>query len=487
MMPRSSHASSSFAIALLVSLVAGCGNSGNSSGTGGNTGGSGGATGGSAGAGGTAGAGGMTGSGGSGGSGGGGPMCGTSGWVTYGHDGQRTSASDGCVGAMATIAWSYTPVPPDGKKVSRLWQPVATPDATYLHWAATIDPYIGTTAADRIDAKGERVWTFDSGSDANLGDWPTLWKDTLVLNADGVYMLDSATGKSTAGTGVDWWGQTIPTDGALLLSNTSKSDGPGLFVATLDAKAQVLWKQNEQGTMCGQSFADQTGGIALDGTTLFYAPRYATGSAMMPPFASGVYAFDTTAMGKQLWTVPTTPQSAVSAADGLVFLVEQAMAGMTALVARKQKDGSVAWSQPLMGGASGQAPAIADGLVIVGTFGGVMAFGEMDGAPKWKAMMPTGYAAPAQLSVNNGCGGLQPLGNLPDTAIAVARGSGTVLVTDQKDIVMLKLATGEAAGKLSPDGVMGQLADPIVVGSRVYVVERNFPGDKSRLIALDTK
>jgi len=61
-----------------------------------------------------------------------------------------------------------------------------------------------------------------------------------------------------------------------------------------------------------EGVADQTGGIALDGTTLFYAPLYATGSATQPTFASAVYAFDTTNAGALLWKMPTHPASAIS-------------------------------------------------------------------------------------------------------------------------------------------------------------------------------
>ncbi len=330
-------------------------------------------------------------------------------------------------------------MPPSGKDVSKLWGPVASADAAYLHWAATIPPYVGTTAADRIDTTGKRVWTFDSGSDANFGDWPSLWKDRLVLDSDGIYMRDIATGAKAAGTGVDWWGQSIPTDSALLLVDTSKADGPGLFVAALDDKAAVLWKQNEQGTQCGQGLTDQTGGIALDGTTLFYAPRYASGSTVQPSFASGVYAFDTTASGAKIWSVATTPASAISAAGGLVFLVEKPASASAKLVARKQSDGSVAWSADLASAAGVQAPAIAGGTVIVGTQGGLFAYAANDGTPRWNTPKPNGYAAPASLTIDNACGGPQPVGNLPDTAIAIAGGSATLVVTQGKEVFVVSL------------------------------------------------
>ena len=413
------------------------------------------------------------------------PGCGDGPWSTYGRDGRRTAASDGCIAGALTTLWAYTPAPPEGKDVQMLWHAVADADAVYLYWSATIPPYIGTTAADRVDLNGARAWTFDSGTDANFGDWPSLWQDRLVLQGDAIFMLDVATGMNVVGTGVDWWGQSIPGDGALFASNTSKADGPGLFVYAMDAQATVLWKQNEQGTQCGEALADQTGGIALDGTTLFYAPRYATGSMVQPSFSSGVFAFDTAAMGAKLWEVATTPQSAISAGDGLVFLVEQGQDNATALAARRQSDGSLAWSTPVQGPGA-QAPALSGGLVIVGSSGGLLAFDAASGAPKWSAMTPTGYSAPALLTVGNGCAGTQPLGNLPDTAIAIAAGSQTVVAVQGQQIGVLGLADGVMAATTTPDGVTGTLFNPVIVGSRLYVVERNFPASGSRLIALQS-
>ncbi|HTL93256.1 MAG TPA: PQQ-binding-like beta-propeller repeat protein [Steroidobacteraceae bacterium] len=481
------------AFALSASLLAACGDdddtgtaaTGGKSGAGGKggTGGTGkGGTGGSGGSGG--GVGGASGSGGVGGSAGSGATCGNEAWPTYAHDGRRTSASDGCISGALKTLWGYTPVPPSGHDISKLWQSVAAPDAIYLHWSATIPPYVGTSAADRVDTSGKRVWTFDSGTDADFGDWGSLWKDRFVLNADGIFMLDSAAGTSAGGTGVDWWGQSIPTDTALLVANTSKADGPGLFVAALDANAGVLWKQNEQGTNCGEALADQTGGIALDGTTLFYAPRYASGSTTQPSFPSGIYTFDTTANGAPGWKVATTPISAISAADGLVFVVEQPAGGTAALVARKQQDGSIAWSADLPGGAGVQAPAIADGTVIVGTASGLQAFATNGGAPRWNTPTPNGYTSPNSLTVTNGCAGSQPLGNLPDTAIAIARGSGTVVVAQGTKLTLVSLASGMVASDVTPDGVSGTLVNPIIVGKRVYVVERSAPAT-SRLVALE--
>lgn len=394
--------------------------------------------------------------------------CGTGAWVTYGHDGQRTSASDGCVDGPLTAIWTYLPEAPAGKVVNRLFHPLASKDAAFLRWSASDPPYTGTSAADRVTLDGKRVWTFDSGTDTDLGDWSSLWKDKLVINSDGIYLLDQADGHGVGSTGVDWWGQTIPTAGALLFSNTSKSDGPGLFVGALDEKAAVVWKQNEQGTMCGQGFADQTGGIALDGATLFYAPLYASGSMTQPMFASGLYAYESTT-GMPLWNVPTSPASAVSAGAGLVYLIEGTQ-GMLKLLARKQADGSVAWTADLAG-AGVQAPVLADGKVIVATFSGITAFQQADGKVAWTSMVNVA-AFLNNTPVSNGCGGLQPLANLPTTTLAAALGSKTLLAVQGPTATILDLATGKTKWTGTP-AMNATLINPIIVGDRVYLVNQS--------------
>src|SRR6185312_7479752 len=101
--------------------------------------------------------------------------------------------------------------------------------------------------------------------------------------------------------------------------------------------------QNKQGTQCGDSLGDKMGGIAIDGGVLFYAPQYSAGGSVQPTFASGVYAFDA-ASGSPKWNVATTPSSAISAGNGLVYVIES-----NAIVARKATDGSVGWTNPLPG------------------------------------------------------------------------------------------------------------------------------------------
>ncbi|HEY1957578.1 MAG TPA: PQQ-binding-like beta-propeller repeat protein [Polyangiaceae bacterium] len=394
-----------------------------------------------------------------------GPSCGSGAWLTYGHDGARTFASDGCVQGPLTVAWSYSPAPPASATVNAVHHALAASDAVYLQWAASDGPYIGTTAADKVSTTGTRVWTFDSGSDANMGDWASVSGSNLVIDADGVYFVPLADGKMTVTTGVDWWGQTIAdTAGGVWFADTSKSDGPGLFVGELDVTAKTLWQGNKQGTNCGDSLGDVMGGIALDGGTLFYAPSYTAGGSVQPTFTSGLYAFDAAA-GTPKWNVQTTPTSTISAGNGLIYLIE---AG--AVVARKESDGSVDWTQPLAG-AGAQAPVLADGLAIAAGNAGVSAFDAKTGKPAWSTAL-TGAAARAYtLTLTNGCGGSQNLGAAIATTMAAAVPSDTLVVTASDGVHVLSLATGADTWTGKVTGAKNVVHDPVIVGKTVYVVD----------------
>lgn len=394
-----------------------------------------------------------------------GPACGTGAWLTYGHDAARTFASDGCVQGPLTVSWTYTPTPQTNKTVNAVHHALAASDGVYLQWAGSIDPYIGTTAADRVDLTGKRVWTYESSSDANMGNWASVSGSNLVIDDDGIYWVPLADGKSTVTTGVDWWGQTIPdAAGGVWFVTTSKSDGPGLFVGQIDATAKVIWSQNKQGTQCGDALGDKMGGIAIDGGVLFYAPQYSTGGTVQPTFASGLYAFDAAA-GTPKWNVATTPSSTISAGNGLVYLIES-----NALVARSQKDGSVTWTKPLAG-AGAQAPVLASGLVIAAGSAGVSAFDAKTGADAWSTPM-TGAAARAySMTITNGCSGSQNLGAAIATTIAAAVPSNTLVVTASDGVHVLSLTTGQDTWNGKIPGAKNVVHDPVIVGKSVYVVD----------------
>ncbi|MEP7124776.1 MAG: hypothetical protein ABJE95_27860, partial [Byssovorax sp.] len=119
--------------------------------------------------------------------------------------------------------------------------------------------------------------------------------------------------------------------------------------------------------------------------------------------------------------------------------------------------------------------------VLVATPTGVLAFGQADGKPAWTSTVSA--AAPANNTpIGNGCGGVQPLRNLPTTSLAAALGSGTVVAVQGTDVTVMALDTGitKWTGKQS---VMGTLVNPVIVGNRLYVVNHGGqPGDS--LLAL---
>lgn len=394
-----------------------------------------------------------------------GPSCGTGAWLTYGHDAERTFASDGCVKGPLAVSWTYTPTPKANHTVNAVHHALAASDAVYLQWAGSDDPYIGTTAADRISTSGTRVWTYDSGSDANMGNWASVSGSNLVIDDDGVYWVGIADGTSTVTTGVDWWGQTIADSaGGVWFVTTSKSDGPGLFVGELDATAKVLWSQNKQGTQCGDALGDKMGGIAIDGGVLFYAPQYSVGGTVQPTFASGLYAFDAVT-GTPKWNVPTTPASAISAGNGLVYVIES-----NAVVARSQADGSVTWTKPLAG-AGAQAPVLAAGLAIAAGSAGVSAFDAKTGADAWSTPLTGAAAKSYTMVITNGCSGSQNLGAAIATTMAAAVPSGTLVVTASDGVHVLSLETGTDTWSGKVPGTTNVVHDPVIVGKSVYVVD----------------
>lgn len=395
------------------------------------------------------------------------PPCGESAWTTYGKDARRTFATDGCVTAPLSVKWHYAPAPPNGRTFEQAFRAVAQKDAVFLAWMASAPPYTGTTAADRIDTTGQRVWTFDSGTDTSFGNWPSIGATTLAVNDDGLYLLGLGDGKVVHSTGVDWWGQTIPNGAGFFVVNALQADGPGIFVGAVDDTAKTVWQQNLH-QMCGKGWGDVMGGIAADGGVLFYAPLYQTGTGGDPGFPSGVFAFDGAA-GTPKWSMTTTkPKSAVSAGDGRVYLVEDP----STIVARSQADGAVVWSKPLAPAQiGGQAPVLANGLAIVATTQGLVAVHASDGTPAWTAPKVSAAQIPFAGAIGNGCGGTVATGGAFATSMAASLASGTLVVTANDGVHLVALATGADMIAYAPDGGAFGLHDPVIVGKTVYVID----------------
>jgi outer membrane protein assembly factor BamB len=224
--------------------------------------------------------------------------------------------------------------------------------------------------------------------------------------------------------------------------------------------------------MCRIDAGDLAGGLALDGGALFYAPSYSLGMGVTLGFESGLYSFDP-ATGKQTWFQATTPTSSISAGDGLVYLIE----GGTQLVARKESDGTQAWTAMAMG-AGTQSPVLAGGIVIIATAQGVSTFDAKTGKAGWTAPVMGGEAQAADLMFSGGCvpGSGQWTGNdfgtsVPTATMAAATGSGTLVVTASDGIHVLSLATGAQAWTGMPAMAIGSVFNPVIVGKAVYVID----------------
>lgn len=399
--------------------------------------------------------------------GGGAAPCTPDGWTTYGHDARRTFAACASVTAAPTLAWRTQPAPPPGRDFQEIHRAIADDQAVYVNWSATIPPYIGTTAVDRIDPTGARVWTFDSGTDANFGNWMSLGAGRVVAVDDAIFSLDAATGPTGTQTSVDYWGQTLFDGTRFYLANVAQADGPGLFVGGFDGELTFAWKKNEF-AQCGADPSDQAGGIALDGGKLFYAPRY-TFTNVTPPFESGVYAFDP-ATGEPGWFVAASPTTPLSAGDGRLYLVLDG----TRLVALSQADGSTLWEHAVQS-PTAQAPVLIDGLVVEATSAGLVAVHATDGSLAWEKPATLGFG-PQLFTVGNACSGCSVLVQV--TYVAAARASHTLVVANGSSLEVRDVATGDTVGAYAhPDGKT--FRDPIVVPGRIYAT------DGEDLFALD--
>jgi hypothetical protein len=311
----------------------------------------------------------------------------------------------------------------------------------------------------------------------DLANWLTLWSGHVVVNDDGLYFLDPSSGVHQLDDGVDNWGATAPGDQRLYANNTSHIDGAEIYVGAYDDQAKQLWAKNTYG-QCRIDAADGTGGIAIEGGVLFYAPRYAAGQNVVLGFSSGVYAFDG-ASGADKWFQPTTPASTISVGGGRVYLVEGDN-GATKLVARNQSDGAVAWSADVSG-ASAQAPVLALGKVITASASGVVAFDAASGQSAWTANVQGAAVALGTLTFSGGCAGNVPQSIHPQTSMAAALGSSTIVVAAFDGLHVLSIADGSEAWKGAVPQASGLARNPVLVGKRVFVT------DATGLVALDAQ
>jgi PQQ-like domain len=404
--------------------------------------------------------------------------CGTSEWPTYGHDAQRTGASDGCMSGPLTFAWSYEPAPTtmDLKSVDHV---VTAGGAVFARYTAGFGPEL-----DRLSATGQKAWSWvvPGGRDTFELHWSTVALGVVLVEDDGLFVIDAATGANAGGGSYDDWGQNTA-DGTRFYVNSdvNSPDGPGLYVGAYDPTGNAVW-QKDSYKMCGTGVSETYGSLAVDGGKVYRSGVYSSPAGSASPIASGVAVYDAAA-GTPGWTQPTTPASAISAGGGRVYLVERAAGGL-ALVARKESDGSVAWSQSVTA-PSVQAPVVANDLVIVATSTDVRAFSGGTGAPAWTA---SGVSASASAhtfagAFDNCKQSTIDFGSLPNTSLAAALGSNSLVVTAKDAVHILSLADGSDQWHGTPAKVTGPLRNPVIVGRTLYAVDTG-AGMPGQLVSL---
>ena len=395
-------------------------------------------------------------------------------WTTIGHDAARTSASNGCIHPSLTEIWRYgakTTVN-DASVAISVANAVADTTSVYVHLM------YNAPTLDRIAAKDASLtWRYQGSADFDAGNWLTVALGYVMAVDDGVYLVDQTTGKLKSTSGVDWWGDNTADASRFYLVTTTHGDGPGAFVGAWDVAKNLVWHANQQGS-CTTPIGDENNAVALAGGALFYAPWYRLGTASgvtdgATQFPSGVYAFDA-ATGAVKWSAQTTPQSAIAAAGGDLYLVEKG----GALVARSQPTGAIVWSTPLPDAATsvgGESPVVAGGKVVVGTSQHVLAFDAATGKQAWStAVIGAGAPNTGQSSANFvSCpANAEPLPSGRMTHMAAATASGTLVVTAADAIHVLALDTGADLGKYA----VARAFDPIIVGDRLYVVAYGMNG-----------
>jgi len=365
--------------------------------------------------------------------------CADDGWTTYAHDAARTGANVGCLFGPLHPSWTFTPKWVNGTP-SHAARVVATSDGVFA--SGGIGP---TPTLWRLDpATGAVVWRYVTMADATRDGWPTLAPDKVMIVDDGVYSIDSETGRGHRGE-LDAWGESLTDGERLYAENDRYWDGYGLSVSAFDLEARKLWRRDYQARVRFYIPPD-VGGVAMADGRLVHAAQHG------PLATTGLSAFDP-GSSERIWRVAVSPQSSPSIADGLVFTMESSNGGASdRLVARSLADGTLAWARELPG-ARGPAPVLARGMVIIHGRTGVTALDRRTGALAWSC--PLTRTAEALQSA---------------TTMAAAEGSGTLVVVSGRTLNLLDLADGRQTWSVEVSPSAKRVEGPVITGSAVYVV-----------------
>jgi outer membrane protein assembly factor BamB len=363
-------------------------------------------------------------------------------WPTYGADARRTSVNLSSCSGPLSVRWSFRPENVNGREARAKHVAV---DERGVFVAAELGESSAGYAL-RID-DGTLMWTYDSRTDIHHGRWPTLTDAWVVLNDDGLFVLDPETGKKQFDKGLDWWGQTLTDEDRLYLVNTYHIHGPPVFVGAMDAEMEPVWRRNVYGTVA-EDYRDSVGAIALDDGALYQAVDLRYGAL------NGVFAFDAKT-GAEKWHVSSVPEGAISAADHRVFGVEREDRDEPLrMTARKQSDGSLIWAKPVAD-TDRAAPAIAGERLLSFSRQGVVARSASTGEDRWHRT----FSTPARPPVRQA------------THIAVSWMSQSVIVAAGIELAVLHLADGSVLWQgAAPGDGDGAVHSPVVAEDSVYVV-----------------
>lgn len=360
-------------------------------------------------------------------------------WPMYAHDARRTSATVGCCRAPLSPLWSFVP-PPKPPRESRIHHAIATKDMIFASGVIGESPSVFALSHD-----GKLVWTFDSHVDITRHEWPSYVLDRVILNDDGLYILDPRSGEQEVNRGLDSWGQVITNGRNLFATNTWYIAGPKTYVGALEAGGAPLWKHHQYGVV-REDVMDRLGGIAIGGDLLVFAPNYT------PSPGSGVYGH-ATEDGAFRFSMTTLPKSHVTFVGETLYLFERLEgAEVETLVARGANDGKVRWTFNAES-LNPTAPVAVQGKVIFREKGGaVVAVRRGEGTLAWR----TPLAPPEAGEVGWA------------TSLAAASGSSTLLAVDGKELAVLSLDDGRVEWRGRP-GLTAAPHSPVIAGGRLYV------------------
>jgi hypothetical protein len=435
---------------------------------------------------------------------------GTSSWATYAHDALRTSASDGCALGPLSLSWSYASTPfvfnDPSYTVIGLDNAIADTSGLYVSSVQVKSGGAQASILEKVSPAGALLWEFTSNHDAVEHNWPTLGFGRILVEDDWLAAVDAnwdctsvadcnaceyqphgtCNNHSAQGSGFDDWGMSAA-DATRFYTNSdvASPDGPGIYIGAWDTSGgNSLWKQNTIASSCTAGGSEEIGSLVVDGGNVYQAANYSAASGA-PAFASGVRSF-AAATGTPGWTASTTVMSALSASASTLYLIEGT--STASLVARKENDGSIAWSKPLGTNlVSSQSPVQANGLVIVATASGVIAYVAATGDVAWMRADLHAVSPLFQTSLNFGsCGGsnVSTLSAAVTTSLAAATGSNTLVVAASDNLHIVALADGHDFWTGAIAGTTPPFRNPIIVGSTVYAIDSSSSAGK--LVALTT-